>query len=309
MTTELSRHLLGGQSTHSSVSPEALEQMGKEASVMYITKGLSLNEGIAKLAAQHSDFNAEQVKRVAEFANTATYLAIHDKNKTAGASSSYPQFELADPARIIQDLSDGARPVVSTRTDLDYSKLPESSTKVSSAYADSVIDELFKTASGEDLSYSPESVINDVMAYKYTVESSLSLLKNSAEEFDLMHKSASAEYYDSVKKHLLEGGSFSDVMIAARATGASQEKIAEASKDTVSRLLKEKVASADFLRHGVAGIEKVAHRVINEQHPLVSSFAAMVFAREEMNKLAFALEDTEAQLERLNDFIKELVRG
>ena len=309
MTTELSRHFLSDQGRHASVSPETLEQMGKEASVMHLEKGLSLNEGVAKLASAYPDFNAEQIKRVAEFANTATYLAIHDKNKTAGAGSSYPQFELADPARIIQDMSDGARPTTVTRTDLDYSRLPEKKDKVSSAYADSMLDELFKTASAPELNYSKESVINDVMAYKYTVESSFDILKNSLEDLDLTYKQASAEYYDSVKKHLLEGGSFADVVVASRSTGADFDKIAEETRPILVRLLSEKVASPESLRMATDGIQKVAHRVVNEAHPLVSTFSALVHTKGEMDKVAMALDDTEEQLERLENFIKELVRG
>lgn len=309
MVTEISRHFLSNQGSHASVSPETLEQMGKEASVMYLTKGLSLSEGIAKLAGAYPDFNAEQVKRVVEFANTATYLALHDKDKTAGAESSYPQFELADPARVIQDLSDGARPTTATRTDLDYSKLPEKKEKVSSANADAMMDELFKTASPGELNYSKESVINDVMAYKYTVESAVDLLKNSAEKFDMMYKQASIEYYDNVKQHLLEGGSFADVVVASRSMGADLDKIAEETRPIVVRLLTEKVASVAALKAGTDGIEKVAHRVVNEQHPLVTNFAAMLFAKEELDKVAMALDDTEDQLERLNEFVKELVRG
>mgnify|MGYP003353403588 CR=1 FL=1 len=77
-------------------------------------QGQYRREAVAKLASAVPDMNAEQVKRVCEYANTNVYLALHDKNKTAGAGSSYPQFELADPSRVIQDLSDGAKPTVIT---------------------------------------------------------------------------------------------------------------------------------------------------------------------------------------------------
>ena len=105
---------LSSTGQHAKLSPEALEMMGKQAANMFLDTGLSLNEAVVKIASEHHDINVEQLKRVAEFANTAVYLAKHDQSKTAGDSTSYPQFELADPARIVQDMSDGARPTVVT---------------------------------------------------------------------------------------------------------------------------------------------------------------------------------------------------
>ena len=77
MDVELSRHLMA-QRNHARLTAEDLELMGKEASTLLLTKGVPLNESIAKMAASHHGFNAEQVKRVVEFANTSAYLAIHD---------------------------------------------------------------------------------------------------------------------------------------------------------------------------------------------------------------------------------------
>lgn len=308
MTTEISRHMLGGQSSHASVSPEALENMGKEASVLHLTTGLALNDAIVKLASLHPDFNSEQVKRVAEFANTATYLALHDKNKTAGSAHSYPQFELADPGRIIQDLSDGAKPTRITEADLDYSSLPEKN-KVSSVYADSMIDELFKTASCEDEPVSKDDALREVMAAMYTLESSRDILRNSGESFNMMNKEASDNYYSSVKTHLLEGNSFSDVVFAARSVGAGHQKVAEVMAPVVRRLLKEKVASARSLMMPEGAMEKVAHRVINPAHPLVRSFSDIVSSQHEYEKVSMALDEVESQIDRIKDFLKETLRG
>lgn len=308
MNTEISRHLLGNQSSHASISPETLENMGKEASVLHMTTGLSLNDAVVKVSSSYPDFNSEQAKRVAEFANTATYLAMHDKNKTAGSAYSYPQFELADPGRIIQDLSDGARPTKVTEADLDYSRLPQKNT-VSSEHADKMIDELFKTSGISEHNTSKDDALSDVMALKYTLESSRDLLRNSGENFDLMNKEASELYYSSVKTHLLEGNGFSDVVLAARSTGASPEKVASVMKEIVPRLLKEKVASPNSLRMAPGALEKVAHRVVNNQHPLVQYFSDIVSSEAEIRKVAVALDDTESQISRIDSFLKETLRG
>src|SRR5258708_3946623 len=78
------------------ISAESLELMGKRAASFLFDHGIPLNEGIRKIASEYKDINHEQIKRVVEFANISAYLTQHDKNKTAGAESSYPQFELAD---------------------------------------------------------------------------------------------------------------------------------------------------------------------------------------------------------------------
>lgn len=303
MDVELSRHLLS-QERHATVSPETLELMGKEAANMYLDKGVSLNEAIVKLASAHPDFNAEQVKRVAEFANTAVYLAIHDKNKTAGASSSYPQFELADPFRVIQDMSDGAKPTTMTQTDVDYGKQPLKKDKVSSVQFNELMDGLFKTSSTE-LPYTKDSVLHEIMSTKEELVALGHSLATSGEQFDLMHKQASAEYYDHVKSHLLNGGSFADVAVAARSTGISNEKMASILSPVLVRLITEKVASPASLKDGANGISKVAHRVINDKHPLVSSFAAVAATLGEIEKVAAGIEVVDQQIKKVEAFIKE----
>lgn len=303
MDVELSRHLMASQK-HASIPAETLELMGREAATALLTKSIPLNESIAKLAGAHPDFSAEQVKRVVESANTAVYLAMHDKNKTAGAGSSYPQFELADAGRIIQNMSSGSKPTVVTQTDLDYASLPTRKDKISSADSDAIIDEMFKTSS-KDLGYTKDSVLDEVMAVKQDLVDLSNNLRSTGERFDLLHKEASEDYYQQVKAHLLGDGSFSDVIVAARSTGIDNEKLASAMKPVITRLLKEKIASAERLQEGSTGISKVAHRVVNDAHPLVTSFSAVILSSDEIEKIAVGLDDVETQLKRVQDFIKE----
>lgn len=307
MSDELTNYLMNG-SRHASLSAESLELMGKQAANRFLNEGLALNETIAKLAAEHQDINGEQVKRIVEFANNAVYLAKHDQSKTAGAESSYPQFELADASRIIQEMSDGARPTVTTPVDVEYSKLPQKAKTASvhvSSIKDTVVETMFGIKKAASVEVTKDQVVQQVMDTKHELDAMRDTLMHDGERLDMALKEAQAGYYAQVKNHLLEGNSFSDVLIAAQSSGADKAKIAEAMRPIVERLITEKVASPLRLKIMTEQLEKVAHRVVNEKHPLVSEFSSMLALEAEINKVAMSLEDVNAQLGRVQGFIKE----
>lgn len=94
-------------------------------------------------------------------------------------------------------------------------------------------------------------------------------------------------------------------MFAASSAGAGEEKTAELLGPVVTRLLGEKIASAEKLTEGVKGMSKLAHRVINPEHPLVAGFAALVLVDEQIEKIACGLQETEEGLKQVRTFIKE----
>lgn len=301
-------NLLTQDKSHASISPESLELMGKQAANLYLGEGVALNEAVVKIASEHADINQEQLKRVCEFANTAVYLAKHDQAKTAGAESSYPQFQLADPARVIQDMTDGARPTVVTPTDVEYGKHPNRSLGIDPATANAILAGLFGVEEAEknsSLDYTKDTALGEIMDAKHNLQDLRSSLQSSAQQLDSMHKQASDEFYDTMKRHLLDGGSFVDVVVAGTATGLSYEKYAEAVQPFVVRLLKEKVATAAELSNDLDSLEKTAHRIVNEQHPLVASFRAYIGLDSEIEKIATGLVDVEKELKNVDSFIRE----
>ena len=72
------------------ISIEELDQLGKTLSEDFISDNASLNEGLKKVASEKG-LNKEQLQRVAEMANTETYL-----NLLKTAKDNYVQFDLAD---------------------------------------------------------------------------------------------------------------------------------------------------------------------------------------------------------------------
>lgn len=294
-------NLLEPQGGYAHVSAEIMEQMGKEAANLFLKEGIPLNESISKLASSYHNFNSEQVKRVVGFANNAAYLGIHEKNKISGANSSYPQFELADPAKIIQDLGDGARPTVITKTDVDYATPPIEKT---SSSVEDLVSQLF----GETTDHEPESresILNSLTKTKYKLAGLLDSLVSSHERFDLLLKEASQDYYHTVRNHLLNGGSFTDVVASARSNFETQEDFNDYIQPVVVKLLKEKISSPQKLTEEIRGIEKVAHRVVNPTHPLVCGSMAIKTITEELVKTSMAIDNVSAQLAKVENFIKE----
>jgi|GEM_PF-7007355 len=72
------------------VEPRELEKLGENISKDYIQKRISLNVGLKKVASERG-LNKQELRRVAESANVATYLALI---KTA--EDKYLKFDLAD---------------------------------------------------------------------------------------------------------------------------------------------------------------------------------------------------------------------
>ena len=304
MSDELANYLTQIDSSYARISPESLELLGKEAANMFLDEGIALNEAVVKLASGYPDINQDQVKRICEFANTATYLALHDKSKTAGSDSSYPQYHLADPFRVLQDMTDGARPTVVTHTDVEYGKQPLKQKISSIVDTDAVFAELFKTEQGADLSFTKETALQEIMDAKSDLQALQGSLTSSAEQLDLLYKEASDDYYTTVKEHLLDGGSFRDVLAAAAALSTPYEKVATSLQPFVVRLMSERVATAGELNDQLSTLEKVAHRVVNPSHPLVGGMAAIHTLDNEIEKIATGLMTVTDELARVNSFIK-----
>jgi hypothetical protein len=307
---ELTTYLLSDRKGHATISPEALELMGKQAANMFLDEGRALNDCIIDLAGEHQDINAEQIKRVVEFANQSVYLGLHDKAKTAGSKQSYPQFELADAGEIIRELTAEATPVRTPQVDVDYGRAPVRMEKMAEVAADNLLADLFKVKEASaHLDYTKESVVNEIVGVKEDLTSLRDHLTHAASNMDMMWKEAQEEFYDRVKRHLLDEGSFADVIAAARIPGVPFTKVAATLKPFMVRLFQEKVATPNQLRSQVDGFDKVAHRVVNTEHPLVTSFRAYLSLDQEIEKVAMGLKDIEIELGRVNAFIREHLVG
>jgi hypothetical protein len=307
MPADLAQFLSSGKGQ--AASAEKLELLGKEAADRLLTSGIPLQDSVMKIASESPDLNSEQIRRVVEFANTSAYLGFHDKAKSAGAGHSYPQFDLADADQVLDALG-SATSLRLSRSIEDPSYCREvPRQKISNAKLEDELERMFlgdpstreKTAS---LDFSYETGVHEIISKKEDLVSLKDNLTDSAQKLDLLLKQAEAEYYDAVKSHMLDGGSFADV-----ARGASEvlegEDLKEALVPVMSRLFQEKVAAPDEVYCQLSDLEKVAHRIVDQDHPFVKTFGAVVSFQHECEKVATAILTVEDQLQAVKQVIKE----
>jgi hypothetical protein len=111
---------LARKDTYAALTAKDLESLGKEASNLYLSGGVSLNDAVIKLASQHPSISPHQVKRVVEFANTETFQRLFEKQ----AGDKNVDFDVADPGAILKSLELGSMGQVSVPTPSEYSSEP-----------------------------------------------------------------------------------------------------------------------------------------------------------------------------------------
>jgi hypothetical protein len=135
------------QPARAALSPDDLETMGKRASALFLDRGMPLNEAIIKLAKECAGISQEQINRVVEFANRATFHASFDKQ----AGDKNVEFPIADSGEIIRHLNDSARGPVVKLAAQEYFRPPVRSVR-ESIEGDQRLEEMFKKASFENMS-------------------------------------------------------------------------------------------------------------------------------------------------------------
>lgn len=99
------------QSSGSSVPPETLEMLGRQASQMFQAQGVPLNQAVAQVVANHPELGNEHVKRIIEFANTVTFQEMFQNSEDKNV-----HFDVADPGVVLRDMQDGGSPAHDGKT-------------------------------------------------------------------------------------------------------------------------------------------------------------------------------------------------
>ena len=111
---------LARKDTYASLSPADLEQMGRQASNLYLADGLSLNDAVIKIASEHPSISTHQIKRIVEFANTETFQRVFEKQ----ANDKNIEFPLADPGVVLRSMNVAAQGHTMSPTPSDYMSEP-----------------------------------------------------------------------------------------------------------------------------------------------------------------------------------------
>lgn len=279
-------------------SNEFLESLGKEASDLYTSKKVPLNEAVVKVSSPHNQLNTEHVLRVTEHANTETYLHYHNLNKTSGASSSYPKFELADPRLVLEMLN--APDNTETHSVKDYLTGPASTrSRISSNELSAGLETMFKVSTTH--TDSKDSIAHEIFTLQDKTSAARATFIEAVGSCDSMYKEAAASFEEEVKGHLLTGGSLEDVISSLGSASFTDSDISE----HLTPIL-ESLQSRDIVKTSSVNGSKISFdRIVNEEHPLITSFSAMVRADEEMKVASVAASSLGESLAELKSFIRK----
>jgi len=220
------------------IEPKELEKLGDGISKDYIQKNISLNDGLKKVAAEYG-LNKQQLRRVAESANVATYLGL-----IKNAEDKYLKFDLANADATHSDI------VKEGREDLPVTEytLDEKSIDVSDIF------KLYKSASAENMHTEEEieNMIKNSQFVKQTGEfnKKSAYLQGVTEYLNDNFTQTQGTFVSNVetlqnivKQAVLEGSTFADITniikTAAECTGEAMEELFK------SRLA-EKMTHIDF---------------------------------------------------------------
>jgi hypothetical protein len=306
MSGEISQHdkdiLATYQDGTVQVSNEFLESLGKEASALYTSHKVPLNEAVVKVASAHKELNTEHVLRVVESANTETYLHYHNLNKTSSATSSYPRFELADPETVINRMN--APEAITEHSLKDYLSGPVQTQQryggeLKDHKSSDLMESFFKVSHAA--LHNPDSIAHEIFSLKDKTASAQRTFIQAVEHCDLLYKEAATDFETEVKSHLQDGGRFEDIISSLGSANFSDASISEHLTPVVEGLLRQKLIDAPSM-----DMSKISFaRDVNVEHPLITAFAAMVRADEEMKVASISASSLGESVEEIDAFIRK----
>jgi len=277
------------------VSGEDLEVMGKRAANIWAQGRFNdLTESVMCVIKEAS-LSPEQVKRVAEFANVNAFLTEFYKE---GAASKYVDFgesKLADPARLLQDLNDGGNSDPGELVDFQSGAYGEQPSQVKTA---SIEDDDWIQVFG-DPAASKEYPMAEPYAEYWNYRDKLAGMRGhlaaQLSGLETAYLDVAGVMYGNTKRACMDGVPLGDVVRAWSSVNDDPILIKCAFEIVTPGLVKDEV----FRRFDDVGesITKVSSaRVVNPQHPLVTSYQDYC---EVLNKLAETREQYDGLAERI----------
>lgn len=286
------------------MDPTTLEMLGKKAANLYLDHGVDLTDAVVKTASAEASsgrqFTTEHLRRITEFANTATNQVLFDKS--ADKTISFP---LASPERVIQSLRDGALnkiPAPSVQ-DAVEAAMPKMS-RVGGYFPgiESVSWEgLFGKASTEEYpQLNPTGQIAAVADRLQGVEDEFLSKKAGVE---ILLDNVREEIFKHIKQASLYGLTLSDIYGALRQV-ATDEKTAQAiCTDAHERLGGETHYQLQDQT------EKTAAGLLNRDHPLVAAFQSLEKLSYQLKVLTKAAAIASEQRARAEKVLRDKLRA
>lgn len=294
------------QPSGQNVPPETLEMLGRQASQLFRSQGVPLNQAISQVLANHPELGNEHVKRIVEFANTVTFQEMFQ-----GSEDKNVHFDIGDPGVVLRDLKDGGSPAHSGKTLTDYQRPPQTnqSSDLDAALmqqftgSSTPVSEATKVASADVDHEKHANPIEDAYDAMIRLQATREKLAESYETMDLLMKEAQQDLYQHIKFEVLEddGAGLGGVLSALEKI-ASQDLVEVVVAPLVERLVKEGHDPKRLTR----SLQKTAGVVPNLQHPLFATFDAIVKTASEMVNCGQAISDVDKMLEDIKVPFKKI---
>lgn len=296
----------------SRVSTSDLESFGRRASLMFTEEGTPLNEAIVKIAEEHPTITSEQVQRVVEFANRATFQEAFEKK----AGDKNIEFSIADPNVVLAALNEKVSPpVIKMASDYysdpvrvdDTAAMDRELEAVFGTKPDNVMEKVASEDGGHTTTYNDHSKL--VVARSH-LQKQAEVLGGAVRENDWVVKEAQASFQHELRQHLLEGGDLTEVVEMMGAV-AGEKLAAAALKDVQPEIEKlahiEKISLEQIIAQTLVKelVKEAEHRIIDEENPLVQKFAAYITAATKQAELEDASKTASDRFEEANALFQE----
>lgn len=296
------------QPSGSNVAPETLEMLGRQASQMFQSQGVPLNQAVSQVLANHPELNNEHVKRIIEFANTVTFQEMFTNSADKNV-----HFDVADPGVVLRDLKDGGAPAHDGRTlsNSDYRKTPSSGPdgEVESALTQQFlgqntpnVDGQMKVASlhvDQELHANP---VDDAWDTRTRLLASREKLVESYESMDLMRKQAHEELFHHIKHQVMDPDGAGLGGVLAVLEKVAEQDLLEVLVPPMIERLKDQGFQADYLNKS---LEKRAGAIVNLEHPIVVSLDAMLKLASEQITCGQAIADLDRHIAAVEAVFKK----
>jgi hypothetical protein len=252
------------------VDSSILEMLGNKAADMYLSKGVSLNDAITKLASG-SQLSAEHIRRVVEFANKETHNRMFKESEDKLFS-----FPLADSSEIVRDMNDGGTTKVPVRTSIPQAidaVMPKvASTKKNDKYipgADNLtIADIFKRDEEEEPvgHYKFANPTGELSALADKMEAAEETLASQRTGISILLDDTERALMHHIKQASLEGLTMRDIYEALHKFAANTAILKEACVTAAKSMKKD----LEFVSQDQT-IKTASGQVVSD-HPLVEAY-------------------------------------
>jgi hypothetical protein len=272
------------------VDPGKLQLLGKQAAAMHVEQGVPLSEAVVN-AIGREDLGPEHTRRVCEFANQEAFQKEWEK----GGSVRNVEFDggPADPAVVLRDLNDGARP--DTIRISDYDEPP-----IKVARADRRVEEEIFGKYAHSAPHPSEipSLIPGMQRLRQTAVGAQEHIMSKLSELEVTKEAMARDLGDSVTDAILSGGSLHKIAAAWSHFCHRKDLFREALDVSLGRM-RERGAHVSSDMEKIASVEAVGH-IPNPDHPLIEKFRGFIKVAQQVRILKGAGQVVEEQLPAIN---------